>query len=370
MAARAVRLYMEGMATTHWSSSGSHNRHPMAQGLDDLDGALIMIQRNVHNSALGHGSEADLQETQLRPANVNQQSTAQPLLTIFAIPKPFTGHTATIQSNAIRSWARLLPTVQLVLFGDESDQVFVDLAIETGATLIPIEFEEGCAPQLDTVFDRIHKCAEGQLLMYSNADVIYSPELLDVAGRLIACEHENFLAIGQRTELVVSSSIDFSDSGQWQGLREQAEQDGQLASMVCKEFFLFSRDMYREVPAFRVGRGNWDNWMVWHAHQSGVVVVDVTSRLMALHQNHEYGHLAGGRRAAYVTGADARHNQKLAGGQHMLVGSRSTWELTETGVQRKRHPLLRRAADIPRFIRLLRDLMFLGYFWVTVPLQL
>lgn len=39
-------------------------------------------------------------------------------LTIFAMPKPFGGHIATIQKNAIRSWARLRPA-QIILFGDE-----------------------------------------------------------------------------------------------------------------------------------------------------------------------------------------------------------------------------------------------------------
>ncbi len=340
-------------------------RYPMAQSFNDLDGAPEMIQRNVYNSVLSHK-----QESGFRLAMNVGRSTAQPLLTIFAIPKPFTGHTATIQSNAIRSWARLAPFVELILFGDKSDEILAELVNETGASLVPIDRSEGGVPLLDTVFSRIHECAEGQLLMYSNADVIYTTELLDVANQLIGCEHDSFLAIGQRTELVVESAIDFRDARQWKELIEQARQEGRLASQVCKEFFLFSRNLFREVPAFRVGRGNWDNWMVWQAHSAGVLVVDVTRRLLALHQNHGYGHLPGGRRAAYVTGIDARQNQKLAGGQHMLVGSRSIWELTEFGVRRKRLPWLRRAADIPRFVRLLRDLMFLGYFFGAMSLQL
>src|SRR5438132_305881 len=40
------------------------------------------------------------------------------MLSFFTAPKPFTGHTAVIQRNALRSWA-LLPGAELILFGEE-----------------------------------------------------------------------------------------------------------------------------------------------------------------------------------------------------------------------------------------------------------
>ena len=42
------------------------------------------------------------------------------MLTIFAIPKAFRGHTATIQRNAITSWTMLHPRPEILLFGNES----------------------------------------------------------------------------------------------------------------------------------------------------------------------------------------------------------------------------------------------------------
>jgi hypothetical protein len=41
------------------------------------------------------------------------------MLTIFSIPKPFRGHIAVIQRNAIRSWKTVNPECQIILFGDE-----------------------------------------------------------------------------------------------------------------------------------------------------------------------------------------------------------------------------------------------------------
>ena len=41
------------------------------------------------------------------------------MLTIFTVPKPFLGATKVIQENAITSWKRLDPHVDIILCGDE-----------------------------------------------------------------------------------------------------------------------------------------------------------------------------------------------------------------------------------------------------------
>ena len=43
----------------------------------------------------------------------------QPMLTIFAVPKAFVGQIDVIQRNAIASWLRLMPGLQVLLFGNE-----------------------------------------------------------------------------------------------------------------------------------------------------------------------------------------------------------------------------------------------------------
>ncbi len=42
------------------------------------------------------------------------------MLTIFATAKPFRGHTAVIQRNALQSWKALHPDIEVILFGDDS----------------------------------------------------------------------------------------------------------------------------------------------------------------------------------------------------------------------------------------------------------
>ena len=44
------------------------------------------------------------------------------MLTIFSTPKPFRGHIGVIQRNAIESWKRIHPDVEIILFGDEEER--------------------------------------------------------------------------------------------------------------------------------------------------------------------------------------------------------------------------------------------------------
>ena len=54
-----------------------------------------------------------------RPSSGESKPSSMPCgLTIFAMPKAFSGHTGMIQNNAIRSWARLDPKPEILLFGD------------------------------------------------------------------------------------------------------------------------------------------------------------------------------------------------------------------------------------------------------------
>jgi hypothetical protein len=41
------------------------------------------------------------------------------MLTFFTTAKPFRGHSATIQCNALQSWKLLHPDIEVILFGDE-----------------------------------------------------------------------------------------------------------------------------------------------------------------------------------------------------------------------------------------------------------
>jgi hypothetical protein len=79
------------------------------------------------------------------------------------------------------------------------------------------------------------------------------------------------------------------------------------------DYFVFRRGLWREIPPFAVGRTMWDNWLIYSARARRVPVVDATASVMAVHQNHDYSHDAGGWQGVWK-GPEAERNMALAGG--------------------------------------------------------
>ncbi len=289
-----------------------------------------------------------------------------PSITIFAIPKPFEGTIETIQRNAIRSWAMLGTHVELLLFGDDAE--LRSIANETGADVLPIRVSERGTPILSDAFQKAHMHARGDLLVYVNSDIVLGIELLEVVERLSNSEFESFLGIGVRTEYDVSAELTFESTHDVTSFLQDAARNGRSSSIICKDYFVFTRDLFTEIPDFRVGRANWDNWMVHHAKQKQIPVVSLTESLTAVHQTHGYEHVPGGRIAAYFFGKEARQNQRLGGGQHLVSGSTATWRLSSSGLLPIRQPNFEFVKDMPRFLSLIRNLMFTRYFFVISAL--
>jgi hypothetical protein len=102
--------------------------------------------------------------------------------------------------------------------------------------------------------------------------------------------------------------------------------------------------------------------MVHDARARGLPVVDVTACATAIHQNHDYAHLAGGRLSAYLTSSGARANRQLAGGSRMITGAAATWRMRPDG-RIERVPFSAAAAfaaDLPRFVGLTLSVAIAG----------
>ena len=274
-------------------------------------------------------------------------------VSIFCIPKPFSGHTGLIQRNAIGSWLNLGPRVEVLIGGD--DEGVADAARELGAEhLGKLDRSPQGTPRLDHLFEQAHARATGDLMMYVNADILLFPDLLAAVDQLQQSGATDYLAIGRRIDLDVEQPLSYADPRWMSEFLTQATRRGKVAPAVCKDYFLFPRTLYRELPEFLVGRGNWDNWMVHQAKWSRVPVIDVTRLVSAIHQNHDYGHLKRGRLEAYVTGDEARHNERVGGGKHVVSGATADWEFVDGRLKRRfGNDWLRFAGDLPRFLGLL-----------------
>ena len=288
---------------------------------------------------------------------------------IFTIPKPFDDpHIACIQRNAIASWCALGSDVEVILIGDDAG--VAETAIDLGVTHInDVDRNGHGTPLVSSAFEIAKTVSNAPVLIYCNADVILLKDFNAAMKNLLSTDiGQEFLAIGRRTDLDIDHIIAFDNRLMVKDLLEKKQLTGTLASIVCKEYFAFPRDLFDDIPPFAVGRGNWDNWMVANAKRQGVAVVDLSDQAMAIHQNHGYQHikthseasLDRQRKHCYLSGIEARENQRLAGGKHIISGSTASHRLTASGVAKNRLPALNLKfwSDLPRFARLVRGLFF------------
>ena len=97
------------------------------------------------------------------------------MLTILSIPKRFDGHFGMIQRNAARSWARLQPRPEIILFG--SDEGTAEMAAEIGAIHIAdVALSPAGAPMLDDLLAKGQERASHPIVCFLNADIVLTPQ--------------------------------------------------------------------------------------------------------------------------------------------------------------------------------------------------
>jgi hypothetical protein len=134
-----------------------------------------------------------------------------------------------------------------------------------------------------------------------------------VALQRSAAMHQAFLMVGRRWDADVTEAWDF-DQREWQQrLRALALQTNKRRPAHWIDYFAFSRGLYyRKIVPLVVGRAGWDNWLIWYTRSIGARVVDVSPVVTAVHQNHDYGHLKGGRKEVFEIG-EGKTNKELVG---------------------------------------------------------
>jgi len=214
------------------------------------------------------------------------------LLTIFATPKKFEGHIGVIQRNAIQSWIRINPRPEVILFG--SDAGTAEIATELGLRHVPqTKANEWGTPLVSDLFEQAEKLGQTPVLSYVNSDIILFDDFASALGR-VASTATRFLTVGRRTDVDIKEPIDFQ--GDWASLvRDRARRDGVLQIARSIDYFAFSRGLYPAMPPLAIGRFWWDNWLLWKARAVGATVIDASRAVLAVHQNHDYGHTGYGR---------------------------------------------------------------------------
>ena len=131
-------------------------------------------------------------------------------------------------------------------------------------------------------------------------------------------------------------------------LKEKVRNQGKIHPATGIDYFIFKRRLWDKIPPFAIGRTVWDQWLLWSAWKSGVKVIDATSVITAIHQNHPYITKNGKNFNPWKT-KEAKRNLKLAGGyRHCFTIRDATYILTPKGLRRApKMSVLRRLELIP-----------------------
>ncbi len=257
------------------------------------------------------------------------------MITIFTNPRPFVGIFDNIQRNAIKSWMRLQPECEIVLFEDEQGTTS-KVAEEFGLKCImDCRHNEFGTPLLDDVFAKVQKAARGEIIAQVNADIILMNDFVEAVNRAKEILNgKKFFMIGRRWDLDVNGAIDFDKADWKKKLLEDVKKQGKLHGLAGLDYWVFPRVFQFNPPAFIIGRPGMDSWLIFQARRLKVPVIDATEMVTIIHQNHNYP-----RKKSDSFGIEVQRNLDLAGGLTNTFTLRDAdWALTGKGLTRPKFP--------------------------------
>ena len=174
----------------------------------------------------------------------------------------------------------------IFLMGDDNGTR--EYATKFGVGHIPqIEKNKYGTPLVSSIFETINSKSKSNIVLYTNADILLIGDLLGVA-RAAHKYRPYFLVVGSRHNAEVKKEIVF-DRYWKKRLRENTKPKPE--GKRSRDYFMFPRDTFPEVPPFALGRGRWDSWLVGQALLRKIPVIDASNAIRCVHQNHNFAHL-------------------------------------------------------------------------------
>lgn len=232
------------------------------------------------------------------------------MITFLSSPKPFKGDDKTNQYQAIRSWKKAAPAAEIILYGDSDgiDEAGRDLDVKV---VKDIESSPSGIPYFNAIVS--HAAAKGQyeLQVYLNCDILLS----GVHKTLSLIEFPHFLLVGERIDLDRDVPFDI-DGDDWRTELRRLAQLGKanVHGPTGIDYFAFRRGTWKDLPSIIIGRAGYDNAIIAHCKRNSYPVIDGTFSILALHQFHDYKHVAGEKKTVFF-GDEALQNFAAAGGR-------------------------------------------------------
>lgn len=209
------------------------------------------------------------------------------MLTIFTVPKPMVGDTATRQWNALTSWFWLRPRPEVILIGGEDGTK--SLATEFHARYEPqVERNVYGTPLVHDIFRIGERRALYQVVAYVNTDILLAQDFMRAVVACQALFPGPFLMVGQRWDIdFIPDPASFAPYDP--DFRLEVLHNGRLHDHAGIDYFVFRAGSWGPIPPFALGRYRWDNWLLWWAVHH-FPTVNVSRAVLAVHQNHDYSH--------------------------------------------------------------------------------
>jgi hypothetical protein len=146
------------------------------------------------------------------------------MITFHSIVRGFEGEFDLIQRNAIRSWLRLDPQPEIILFGDEEHEPgAVQAAIDIGLLLYDVDRNDRGVPLVRSPIESVRPIRPG-IRCLVNADIILFQSFVE-ATRRVAKVFDEFLIISRRYKLDFGRELGF-EPGWDRRLLEEARLKG------------------------------------------------------------------------------------------------------------------------------------------------
>lgn len=164
-------------------------------------------------------------------------------------------------------------------------------------------------PLISDAFKKAEGLALAPMLCYANCDIVFFSDVVE-ALRLIT--FDRFLLVGRRRDTDVGERLDLEEPSVRRDFRHVVERDATLGTKWQMDYFIFPAGIQWDFPPFAVGRAGWDGWFIRRARKLRVPVVDLSSVVLAVHQNHDYEHVPR-RIGSFWHGPETDRNLELAG---------------------------------------------------------
>ncbi len=280
------------------------------------------------------------------------------MLTIFAIPKQFKGIYQTIQTNAIKSWLKLDPKPEIILFGD--DQGTAQIAKKYNLIHLPeIERNNNGTPIVSDLYRQARKIAKNDIICSLNSDIIIGNDL-QIATKKLFSEYKKAFLVSRRWEIDIKEPIDFSAPDYFEKLKKHAYTQGYLQEPTGIDVFIINKYFFDnnhfEMPPFSIGHpgAKYDNWLIWYAKKQGATVIDITNSVFIGHQIHP-----GPQNRVMSPAKEAEHwiNLKLAGGYGYCYDVLDAEYRTDSNLKVEKVPLTLKSLlkYSKRYIQRIRD---------------